>query len=52
MEVSIPPNLARHLQKVALLMPNSRQISGTGRPASTRLSAAMAWLSVNLDFFA
>ncbi len=35
----------------AMVMPSSRQISGTGRPASTRLSAAMIWLSVNLDFF-
>jgi len=36
---------------VAVLMPSSRHISGTGRPASTRFKAAMIWLSVNLDFF-
>jgi hypothetical protein len=32
-------------------LPMSRHSSGTGNPASTRLSASMTWLSVNLDFF-
>jgi hypothetical protein len=39
------------LVKVALLMPGSWQIARTGRPISTRLSEAMTWLSLNLDFF-
>ena len=40
-----------HLKKVAVLIPSSRQISGTARQRLTRFKAAIIWLSVNLDFF-
>jgi hypothetical protein len=36
---------------IAVLMHSSRQISGAGRPPSTRFKAAMIRLLVNLDFF-
>ena len=50
-EVSIPPNLVRHLWKVAVLMPYSLHKSGNEISDSTRLSASMIWLSVNRDLF-
>jgi hypothetical protein len=31
-------------------MPSYLQMSGTAKPASTRLTAFMIWLSVNFDF--
>jgi hypothetical protein len=36
---------------LALLIPSSRQISGTAIPVSARFNVAMIWLSVNLLFF-
>ena len=35
-------------KKVALLIPNFRQISGTTKPLSTLFRASIMWLSVNL----
>ena len=52
MEVFLPPNLTRHLKKVAVLVPSSRHISGTGRPNSASFKTAMLWLSVKLNLFA
>jgi len=42
--------LARHLKKVALLIPCLRSRSATGTPASASFRIATIWLSLNFDF--
>jgi len=50
-EASMTPNLARHLQKLALLIPCSRHSSETGTPPSACFNTAMIWASLYGPFF-
>ena len=50
-DTSLPPNVDRHLQNVADLMPRDRRGAGTGMPASVYSKTAMIWLSMNRDIF-
>lgn len=50
-EMSFPPNLARHLYNVAQLIPRVRHTSGTATPHSASFRIAMIGLSVNRDPF-
>lgn len=50
-DASMSPNLASHLQNIAVLMPCSRHSSGSGLPPSAFLRMAMIWLSEKRDVF-
>lgn len=47
---SMPRYLVCRFYNIAVLIPHSRQISGTANPASTRLTASIISLSVHFDF--